>query len=95
MYLALDYSDPSIPGVFFFDAEGFYLEGVVESRADAVPATPAPSPSATPFGVDRSLERERPASRLIVVASPTPLTFHARAPRHGAPPPSDARSEDH
>jgi hypothetical protein len=35
LYVAIDFTDPSIPGVFFFDTEAFFVDGVVQAKSDA------------------------------------------------------------
>src|SRR5215467_8788230 len=32
-YIALDFCDPSVPGVFFFDSSHLFMDGVVEVKA--------------------------------------------------------------
>ncbi len=93
LYLAMDYSAASVPGVFFFDAGVFYLEGVVEPRADTVPA--APMLTLVPSGIDRPVEPDRPAARIVAATRPMPGALRSRVAFTGAPPPSDGRSEDH
>lgn len=93
LYLAMDYSSASAPGVFFVsDAEVFYLEGLVGSRVEAAAATLAVSAPA-PAGGARRVERERPAARLAAAAPPRPVAVGPRAAIPGPPPPSG--SEDH
>jgi|SRR5215510_3717949 len=44
LYLALDFCDPSVPGVFFFDSTHLFMDSVVEVKAlDSVGVSVAPS----------------------------------------------------
>jgi hypothetical protein len=33
LYVTIDFLDPSIPGVFFFDTESFFVDGVVQAKS--------------------------------------------------------------
>ena len=98
LYLTLDYSTPSVPGVFWFDTEPFYLDGVVDARCVATPPTPPfAAPPAARTRTDcvsaahhavPSLARQTPPGR--GVSAP-----RAVARRRAIAAPSDPLSEDH
>lgn len=81
LYLTADYCDPSIPGVFFFGAESFFVESV-ESRSAARPVlavSSSPSPRRAPVKTLRAplatpeharAERRPYSSRAHIVTSP-------------------------
>jgi hypothetical protein len=35
IYIAIDFMDPSIPGVFFFDNDALFMDGAVQAKSDA------------------------------------------------------------
>jgi hypothetical protein len=44
-YLALDFADPSIPGVFFFDTEQFFVDATIgTTKADSPRLSPCAGP---------------------------------------------------
>src|SRR5215475_8975797 len=48
LYLALDFCDPSVPGVFFFDSTHLFMDSVVEVKAlDSMGVSVAPSGPST------------------------------------------------
>jgi hypothetical protein len=91
--LAMDYADPSLPGVFFVsDIAVFYLEGVVDTRVDARPETTA-LPVLPASRVDRRVALDLPAARLAEPVRPLPISFRPAVVRTA--PPSDGPSDDH
>jgi hypothetical protein len=46
LYVAIDFMDPSIPGVFCFDTEFFFVDGVVHAKLDASRNLVAAEPTA-------------------------------------------------
>ena len=98
LYLTLDYSTPSVPGVFSFDTDAFYLDGVVDARCVATPPTPSfAAPPAMRTRTDcvsaahhaaPSLARQTPPDRSV--AAPRGV-----ARRHAIVAPSGPLSEDH
>jgi hypothetical protein len=64
LYVAADFMDPSIPGVFFFDGGVLFVDGVVQLKSNASTSVAAPEPM--PFG-GRSVdfnERDAAANKL-------------------------------
>jgi len=98
LYLTLDYSTPSVPGVFSFDTDAFYLDGVVDARCVATPATPPfAAPPATRTHTDCASAAHHAAPSL---ARQTPPGRSVSAPRgvarrHAVAAPSGPLSEDH
>jgi hypothetical protein len=99
LYLAFDYSDPSVPGVFCFDADAFYLDGVVDGRCATTPATPITTPPATGTraasgsaiehgGPAPGVPGEAPSARIVAMP-------HRSARRSELVAPSDSPTEDH
>jgi hypothetical protein len=52
LYVAIDFMDPSIPGVFFFDTEFFFVDGVVQAKSNAFSNLAAAQPTALRAAVD-------------------------------------------
>lgn len=74
LYVGVDFLDPAIPGVFFFDNPALFLDGVVQVKDETV----ADFAVAPPLPLGRSMETAEP-SRL-----PKRAVLGAFAqPRHG------------
>lgn len=94
LYLALDYSTPSLPGVFCFESTALYVDGVFDDRDVVPPATPAATPGTTALPGDRVIDVYASpviADVSLVGVRPRPL----RVTDRGALLSSDRRSEDH
>jgi hypothetical protein len=62
LYISLDFCDPSVPGVFFFDSSHLFMDGVVEVKAlDSTGMSPTPSETAAAGVVPPS-----PAPRIVL-----------------------------
>lgn len=48
LYVAADFMDPSIPGVFFFDGGVLFVDGVIQLKSSASSSVATPQPP--PFG---------------------------------------------
>lgn len=59
LYLGLDYLDPSVPGIFFFDNHALFLDGAVEVRGQRTTAGAPEAPIPRPFG--RAIAAPEPA----------------------------------
>jgi len=58
LYVVIDFSDPSIPGVFFFETDQLFVEAAVTLAK----ATPAPvMPVASPRSVESGRSRHEPS----------------------------------
>ena len=77
-YVALDFTDPGIPGVFFFDSDNLFLDGIINTssvhESDQSITLPAPAPMAPRLQTIESPEHaavvvtavaRRPASRSV------------------------------
>jgi hypothetical protein len=91
--LAADYSDPTVPGVFAFKADGLFLDGAVHGRTLPLKARPAlpPVPRTLDVHVEPARAELRPAprrplDRLRVPRGDTPTFWRSS---------TDPRSEDH
>jgi hypothetical protein len=42
-YVIADFSDPSVPGVFFFDSEQLFIDGVVPTKLKTTAEKPEPA----------------------------------------------------
>jgi len=95
LYIGVDFVDPSTPGVFFFDNDALFMDGVVQPRGEVV-ASPAHAESPQPVDrVSDVIESPDVSSKLIVFAP----TRHGRRTQFlRDSPTSSARpsaSEDH
>ena len=89
-YIAVDFSDPFVPGVFSFETDEFFVAAA--HRASAT-ATPAPVRSPAPR-VERTVDASRPVLRVRAVRpSTTPVVTRAHLIGAAAPPATS--SEDH
>jgi len=91
LYLSADYCDPSIPGVFSFGTESFFVESV-DSRSGVRPVLPV------------NIATVRARHTITPLRTLVPMPAHARAehrpyaPRAHvliAPPATPAADEDH
>lgn len=91
LYLSADYCDPSIPGVFSFGTESFFVESV-DSRSGARPVLPV------------NIATLRARDTITPLRALAPIPTHARtehrpyAPRAQiliGPPATPAADEDH
>jgi len=62
LYLGVDFMDPSIPGVFFFETEALFMDGVVEAKSTTACDLAVAEPAA---GVDwaEAVDTAAPAQR--------------------------------
>jgi hypothetical protein len=92
LYLTMDYCDPSVPGVFFFDSEALFMESV---QAKTPVSIAAPPRLASPLPARETLEKTIQSTTLArtpVVRTP----YFPRTYRSGSPPRSPVDSaEDH
>jgi hypothetical protein len=66
LYIGLDFCDPSVPGVFFFDSSHLFMDGVVEVKAlDSTGMSPTPSETAAAAGV----VTPSPAPRIVLAVA--------------------------
>ena len=71
LYVAIDVMDPSIPGVFFFENETFFVDGAVQTKSTASKDLAAAEP--IPFGSTLDHDYEGAGASLRVSArSPVP-----------------------
>lgn len=67
LYVAADFADPSIPGVFFFDSGPLFVDGVVQLKSSAsvdLPVMqPTPSKSTGEVRDEEGTARPRAAAR--------------------------------
>lgn len=64
LYVGVDFCDPSIPGVFFFDSSNLFMDGIVQAKALDSPAKSLePSPARAVDGTVTPL----PAPRIVFV----------------------------
>lgn len=86
LYLTADYCDPSVPGVFFFDSESFFMESV---EAKTPVSFAAPSRPASPLPVPRPVEtptiRSTALARASVVRAPYFPRMHLAASHPRSP----------
>jgi hypothetical protein len=68
LYVALDFMDPSIPGVFFFDTQAFFVDGVVQTKSSASSNLVAAEP--TPLGGSVDYDDGNGAARRLTSARP-------------------------
>jgi hypothetical protein len=66
LYITADFMDPSIPGVFSFEDDALFVDGVVKSNASADLTLTAPTPSAGPADRDDG----NAAAKVRIVARP-------------------------
>ena len=94
MYLLVDFSDPALPGVFYFDAPQLFVDGAV-GASSAAPEAEVSLPH-QPRVPGQALERDRPVGETPPSPSRVRLRRSAqRRPDHGSPtyasaPPSDS-----
>jgi len=69
LYVAADFMDPSIPGVFFFDRERLFVDGVVQLKSHASRDLTAPEP--TLFGRSTGYRVENVAATVRVSTRPS------------------------
>ena len=94
LYVTVDYSDPSLPGVFSFDTDVYYVDGVVDARCAATPVTPV-TPLSSPLRAEPRLTAERVVTR-VVAEMPSVRAVAGRARlRQRTAPPLAPTSEDH
>ena len=62
LYLAADLMDPSIRGVFFFESEQLFVDGVAQMKTAAAQN---PRPEATPTVGDRARSDHQPLSAML------------------------------
>lgn len=92
LYLIADYSDPSVPGVFWLCTETYFVDST-----EARPAMPVLTSPAVRAALPRREVLESIAPRARVTAPP-PARIDRRAPRSYlalAPPPAPESSDDH
>jgi len=82
LYVVVDFSDPSSPGVFFFDSEQLFVDAAV-THAKVTPLRIAPAPRP-------SREDATPAARNVF----NPLPDNSRASRHSTRPARPAIRSD-
>lgn len=91
-YVAVDLSDPSVPGIFSFAHDPLFMEGRIDDRPDVG------AELSHAVGPPQRLDREIQASRVLARPSIPPARTAVRPMRtHGArtsPARSDAPSED-
>jgi hypothetical protein len=73
-YIAIDLMDPSIPGVFFFDTEFFFVDGVVRAKSDVSSNLVA----VQPLRISATVDYDAVRSTVNAQASPRPLPAHMR-----------------
>jgi hypothetical protein len=91
VYLTADYSDPMVPGVFWFDTESFYVEST--QARPAMPDMVSPTVCAVPD--HKALE---PPTPRVVVTAPPRVRLDRHSPRAylaAAPSSAPESSEDH
>jgi hypothetical protein len=93
IYLAMDLSDPTVPGVFSLKAGGLFLDGALDGRAQ--PVSPRSVMPASPAVADRRVEPTRSEPDAPPLAPVDPPRVHRSAPRLLSSPSTDAGSEDH
>jgi hypothetical protein len=94
VWLVMDYCDASTPGgAFFFEADGFYVEGVLGARGAMTPSVPVLAPKAA--RVERAIANVRPAARVVQVSSPVRAPSRASMVSHRLSSPPEAPVEDH
>ncbi len=77
LYITADFMDPLTPGVFFFENDALFVDGVVQFKSD-VSTSPTPLPPMTPSGKpavandDDAAAKEGAVLRLL---SPPPLRW--------------------
>ena len=92
VYLTADYSDPSVPGVFWLDTETYFVDST-EARP-AMPVLTSPECRAALPGRE-ALEPGTPRARM---SAPPPVRVDRRSPRAYAAlsrPPAPESSDDH
>lgn len=92
LYLTADYSDPSVPGVFWLDTETYFVDST-----EARPAMPVLTSPAVRAALPGRAVLEPITPRARVTASP-PGRVDRRSPRSYAalsPPPAPESSDDH
>jgi len=62
MHVGADFLDPSVPGVFFFDARDLFVDGAVQSKLEPDPIPTAAGPAHEAITIER-LTGNRPAPR--------------------------------
>ena len=94
IYITLDFLDPAIPGVFFFDSDQLFVDGVVQVATDSNGERAPDRHSAAFDSSSDAIQVSRPPR---IALSPAPLVTRPRshsARAHAASPPRPA-SEDH
>ncbi len=70
LYVAIDFMDPAIPGVFFFDTQAFFVDGVVQTKSDAPSHLATAEPTPMPLGGSADYHDENSAAGLRVTTRP-------------------------
>jgi len=52
LWITADFMDPFTPGVFFFENDAFFVDGVIQARSNAAPTPSMPVLSAEPVDTD-------------------------------------------
>lgn len=67
LYVAADLMDPAVPGVFFFDSERLFVDGVVQLKSHASRDLAAPEPTlfgrSADYGVESTAASVRASTR--------------------------------
>jgi hypothetical protein len=94
LYMGADFLDPAVPGIFFFDHDQLFLDGVVELKPIASPLAPH---QPTPGSGGRAVEvarRPTPGRPVVLSSSPKPARW-ASARRVESSSPSPPSPDDH
>ena len=94
LYMGADFLDPAVPGIFFFDHDKVFVDGVVELKpvvAPLAPHQPAPGSGSRAVEVER-----RPATGHPVAPAPSPTPARwSSARRVDASAPAPPSPDDH
>jgi hypothetical protein len=81
LYVTIDFLDPSIPGVFFFETESLFVDGVVQARSADSNNLAAAEPMRFGGTVDRDDEIAG-ASLRVSARPPVPRQTHWKNLKH-------------
>lgn len=94
-YLVVDFSDPAIPGVFFFETDNLFVDTVIQTKTDS--AAHITTALVVPAWRPTSIDRVEPTATLAPKMPAGPV-FLGRKPREHLPaqssPPSPPSSPD-
>lgn len=81
LYIVVDFTDPSVPGVFFFDSGLLFIDSAIQLKSNAMPQLAAPE--LTPLG-RRSDDEKSAASKVRAPTRPhVPRLRQWRTPIRG------------